>query len=67
MLKWFDHAKRMGEERIVKNVYRTSVEGNMRKAVEKTERKRGMSERKGELLAGNNEACGRRYTGLNRR
>ena len=40
MLKWFNHAERMGEEIMVKNVYRTSVEGNMRKAVEKTERKR---------------------------
>ena len=28
MLKWFGHVERMGEERLVKRVYRANVEGN---------------------------------------
>ena len=29
VLKWFGHVERMGEERLVKRVYRANVEGNM--------------------------------------
>ena len=28
MLKWFGHVERMGDERLVKRVYRANVEGN---------------------------------------
>ena len=37
VLKWFEHVKRMGEERLVKRVYRVNVEGN---------RERGRSQKK---------------------
>ena len=28
VLKWFWHVERMGEERLVKNVYQANLEGN---------------------------------------
>ena len=29
-LKWFGHVEKMGEERLVKRVYRTNLKGNVR-------------------------------------
>ena len=67
VLKWFGHEERMGEERLVKRVYRANVEGNRgrgrpqrrwRDEVKDLLLGRGLNEREGMMLAKDRDAWG---------
>ena len=66
VLKWFGHVERMGEERLLKRVYRANVEGNRgrgrpqrrwRDEVKGLLLGRGLNEREGMRLARERDAC----------
>ena len=64
VLKWFRHVERIGEERLVKKVYRGNVEGNKgmgrrwRNEVKDLLLERGLSKRRGMMITGDRDAWG---------
>ena len=65
VLKWFGHVERIGEERLVKRVYYSTLEGNRgrgrlqrrwRDEMKELLMRRGLSEREGMVLARDREA-----------